>query len=220
MKNMSFDDLSLLLGVIEIRVVLYILVHGLWFPVLYCDIFTYYVSVVIHSLLRLIIMWNLFVLVLTWPRSMYYNCSILHLASCVGEVCWDLFHDEFIGYSPCFLFYGLDHYSYGPGSKERKKFHANALVATHVCFVMMFVSHVDITFSCMVSTHALRWVLWCTIFFLLWNMSSKHSLFVGDMWFVLMIIDDYSRSCAFVPRPYVLWLALLFKWPMLVLRFV
>jgi hypothetical protein len=28
MENMSFDDLSLLLGVIEIHVVLYILVHG------------------------------------------------------------------------------------------------------------------------------------------------------------------------------------------------
>jgi hypothetical protein len=34
MENMSFDDLGLLLGVIEIRVVLYILVHGLQFPVL------------------------------------------------------------------------------------------------------------------------------------------------------------------------------------------
>jgi hypothetical protein len=34
MENMSFDDLDLLLGVIEIRVVLHILVHGLQFPVL------------------------------------------------------------------------------------------------------------------------------------------------------------------------------------------
>jgi len=40
MQNMSFDDLGLLLGVIEIRVVLHILVLGLRFPVLYCDIFT------------------------------------------------------------------------------------------------------------------------------------------------------------------------------------
>jgi hypothetical protein len=40
MENMSFDDLSLLLGVIEIRVVLPMLVHGVRFPVLYCDIFT------------------------------------------------------------------------------------------------------------------------------------------------------------------------------------
>jgi hypothetical protein len=60
MENMSFDDLNILLGVIEIRVVLHILVHGLQFPVLQCDIFTYYVSVLIHSLLRLVIMWNLF----------------------------------------------------------------------------------------------------------------------------------------------------------------
>jgi hypothetical protein len=57
MEKMSFDDLDLLLRVIEIWVVLHILVHGL--------------------------------------------------------------HDEFISYSPCFLFYGLDHCSYGVGSKER-----------------------------------------------------------------------------------------------------
>jgi hypothetical protein len=31
-ENMSFDDLSLLLGVIEIQMVLHILVHGLRFP--------------------------------------------------------------------------------------------------------------------------------------------------------------------------------------------
>jgi hypothetical protein len=49
MENMSFDDLSLLLGVIEIRVVLHILVHGLRFPVLQCDISTYSVSVLIYS---------------------------------------------------------------------------------------------------------------------------------------------------------------------------
>jgi hypothetical protein len=86
MENMSFDDLDLLLGVIEIRLVLHILVHGLRFPVLFCDIFTYYVSIFIHSLLRLLIMWNL---IRCSPDhcSMYYNCSILHLASCVGEVC-------------------------------------------------------------------------------------------------------------------------------------
>jgi hypothetical protein len=60
MKNMSFDDLGLLLGVIEIWVVLHILVHGLRFLMLNCDIFMYYLSVLIHSLLRLIIMWNLF----------------------------------------------------------------------------------------------------------------------------------------------------------------
>jgi hypothetical protein len=53
MENMSFDDLSLLLGVIEIRVVLHMLVHGVRFPVLQCDIFTYSVSLLIHSILRL-----------------------------------------------------------------------------------------------------------------------------------------------------------------------
>jgi hypothetical protein len=34
MENMSFDDLGLLLGVIEIQVVLHILVHDLQFPML------------------------------------------------------------------------------------------------------------------------------------------------------------------------------------------
>jgi hypothetical protein len=49
MENMSFDDLDLLLGVIEIQMVLHILVHGLRFPVLRYDIFTYFMSIVIHS---------------------------------------------------------------------------------------------------------------------------------------------------------------------------
>jgi hypothetical protein len=40
MENMRFDDLSLLLVVIETLMVLHILVHGLRFPVLQCDIFT------------------------------------------------------------------------------------------------------------------------------------------------------------------------------------
>jgi hypothetical protein len=49
MENMSFDDLGLLLGVIEIQMVLHILIHGLRFPVLQCNIFTYSVSILIHS---------------------------------------------------------------------------------------------------------------------------------------------------------------------------
>jgi hypothetical protein len=55
-----------------------------------------------------------------------------------------------------FSFYGLDHCSYGLGSKERKRFHVNALVATHTCFIMVFISHVGMTFSWMVSTPAMR----------------------------------------------------------------
>jgi hypothetical protein len=50
MENMSFDDLGLLLRVIETRMVLHILIHVLRFPVLQCDIFTYSVSILIHSL--------------------------------------------------------------------------------------------------------------------------------------------------------------------------
>jgi hypothetical protein len=49
MKNMSFDDLDLFLGVIETLMVLHILVHGLRFHVLQYDIFTYSVSILIHS---------------------------------------------------------------------------------------------------------------------------------------------------------------------------
>jgi hypothetical protein len=50
MEDMSLDDLSLLFGVIETWMIFHILVHGLRFPVLKCDIFTYSVSLLIHSL--------------------------------------------------------------------------------------------------------------------------------------------------------------------------
>jgi hypothetical protein len=49
MENMSFHDIDLLLGVIEMQMVLHILIHGLLFPILQCDIFTYSVSILIHS---------------------------------------------------------------------------------------------------------------------------------------------------------------------------
>jgi hypothetical protein len=47
-------------------------------------------SILIHSLLCLLIVRSLFMCSLD-HCSMYYNCSILYLASCVGEVCLDLF---------------------------------------------------------------------------------------------------------------------------------
>jgi hypothetical protein len=49
MESMSFDDLGLLLGVIETQMVLHILIHELQFPILQCDIFTYSMSILIHS---------------------------------------------------------------------------------------------------------------------------------------------------------------------------
>jgi hypothetical protein len=82
MENMSFDDLGLLLGVIKIRMVLHILIHGLRFHVLQRDIFTYSVSILIPSLY--VYLKCEIALVLTWSRSMYYYCSILYLASCVA----------------------------------------------------------------------------------------------------------------------------------------
>jgi hypothetical protein len=60
------------------------------------------------------------------------------------------FRDEFIDYAPCFLFYGLDHFSYGRRPKGRKRFYVEALVATHVCSIMVIVSSIDMTFSWMV----------------------------------------------------------------------
>jgi hypothetical protein len=77
MENMSFDDLGLLLEVIEMQMVLHILVHGLRFSVLQCDIFTYSVSILIHSFYAYLK--YKIALVLTWSRSMYYNCFILYL---------------------------------------------------------------------------------------------------------------------------------------------
>jgi hypothetical protein len=50
MENMSYDDLGLLLRVIETRMVVHILVHGLRFPILQSAIFTYSGSILIHSL--------------------------------------------------------------------------------------------------------------------------------------------------------------------------
>jgi hypothetical protein len=82
----------------------------------------------------------------------------------------------------------------------------NALVMTHVCSVMEFISGVDVTFSYLVSTPILRWV----------DMVVHIFLVVDGEWALLVIVDDYSRSCGFCA----LWLDLLFEWHMLVFRFV
>jgi hypothetical protein len=105
MENMSFDDLNLLLGVIEIRVVLHILVHGLQFPVLQCDIFTYYMSILIHSLLRVLIMWNLFMCSLN-----LIACIIIAL-SCILLLVWVKFGEIYFMMSSLvilFVFSSMD----------------------------------------------------------------------------------------------------------------
>jgi hypothetical protein len=104
MENMSFGDLDLLLGVIEIQMVLHIFIHGLQFPVLYCDILTYSVSFLIHSILHLQVMYNMSSCSLD-HRSMLYNCSILRLVRV--KFAKISFCDEFIDYSTCFLFPAL-----------------------------------------------------------------------------------------------------------------
>jgi hypothetical protein len=63
----------------------------------------------------------------------------------------------------------------------------NTLVMTHVCSVMVFVSSVDVTFSWLVSTPVLRRVVVVVHIFLV----------VDGEWVLLVIVDDYSRSCGF-----------------------
>jgi hypothetical protein len=170
---MSFDDLGLLLRVIETQMVLHILVHGLRFPILQCDIFTYSVSILIYSLytyLKCEI-----ALVLTWSRSMYYNCSILYLASCAA---WFIRHLWSAPVRLYLLLVRLDLFA---------ALYHNALVTTYVCSIMVFISSVDVTFSWLVSTPILRWVAVVVHIFLV----------VDGEWVLLVIVDGYSRSCGF-----------------------
>jgi hypothetical protein len=63
----------------------------------------------------------------------------------------------------------------------------NVLITTHVYSIMVFVSNVDVTFSCLVSTPVLRSVAVVVHIFLI----------VDGEWFLLVIVDDYYRSCVF-----------------------
>jgi hypothetical protein len=98
-----------------------------------------------HTLsLYLLEMW--IALVLSWSRSMYYNCSILYLASCAAWFVLCLWSASVILYLRLVrlnLFTALCH---------------SALVATHVCSIIVFIFSVDVTFSWLVSTLILRWV--------------------------------------------------------------
>jgi hypothetical protein len=133
MENMSFDDLGLLLGVIETRVVLHILIHGLRFLVLRCDIFTYFMSILIHSpyayLKCELLLCSLDLIA----------CIIIALSCILLLVRLDLFTTCGVHWSDytCYLCH-------------------NALVTTHVCSVMVFISSVDVTFSWLISTPVLR----------------------------------------------------------------
>jgi hypothetical protein len=53
--------------------------------------------------------------------------------------------------------------------------------------IMVFISSIDVTFSWLVSTPVLRLVALVIHIFLI----------VDSEWVVLVIIDDYSRSCGF-----------------------
>jgi hypothetical protein len=63
----------------------------------------------------------------------------------------------------------------------------NALVTTHVCSIIVFVSSVDVTFSWLVSTSVLISVAVVVHIFLI----------VDGEWVLLVIIDDYSCYCVF-----------------------
>jgi hypothetical protein len=114
-------------------------------------------------------------LVLTWSRSMYYNCSILYLASCAAWFVRRLWSAPVILYLLLVrldLFAALCH---------------NALVTTHVCSVMVFVTSVVVTFSWLVSIPVLRWVAVVV-----------HILLVVDgQWVELVIRLDFKGSIVF-----------------------
>jgi hypothetical protein len=137
-------------------------------------------------------------LVLTWSCSMYYNCSILYLASCAAwfvHLLWSAPVRLYLLLVWLDLFAALCH---------------NALVMTHVCSIMVFISSIDVTFSWLVSTLFWDQLLWWSTFFLSWMVSGF------CLWSLIIIL----ALVAFVPMSYVFWLALLFEWPMLVLSFV
>jgi hypothetical protein len=75
---------------------------------------------------------------------MYCNCSILYLASCAAQFVrrlWSAPVRLYLLLVRLNLFAALCH---------------NALVTTHVCSIMVFVSSVDVTFSCLFLTPVLR----------------------------------------------------------------
>jgi len=59
------------------------------------------------------------------------------------------FNDEFIEYLPLMDFITIHMVLV---QKRKEVLCHNALVTTHVCFIMVFVPHIDMTFSWMVST--------------------------------------------------------------------
>jgi hypothetical protein len=151
--------------------VLHMLVHGIRFDVLWY--LHFYVSILIQSpyaYLKCEI-----ALVLTWSHSMYYDYSILYLASCAAwsvRRLWSAPVRLYLLLVWLDLFTALCH---------------NALVTTHICSIMVFISSVDVTFSWLISTPVLRWVVVVVHIFLV----------VDDEWVVLVIVEDYSRSCGF-----------------------
>jgi hypothetical protein len=159
-----------------------------------------------------------FVLMLTWPRSMYYNCSILLLVWAKFVEIYSMMRSLVI----LLVFSSMDliivHIVLV--QKRERGFmsmlwlwpmfalswcsfpcrHDLQLDGFYPCCEMSCCggSHFSCCGTCLVSHPC----LWATCGLCLWS---------------LMII---LALVAFVPRPYVHWLALLSKWSMLVLRFI
>jgi hypothetical protein len=163
--------LGLLLGVIEIQMVFICLIMA--FNSTYYDIFTFMWAFSYILSLCLLEMW--IALVLSWSHSMYHNRSNLYLAFCAAWFVRRLWSASIILY---LLLMRLDLFTILCHS---------ALVVTHVCSIMVFVSSVDVTFSWLVSTPVLRRVALVIHIFLV----------VDGEWVFRVIIDDYSRSCGF-----------------------
>jgi hypothetical protein len=143
------------------------------FDLTYCDIFTSLLAFSYTPSLCLLEMW--IALVLSWSRSMYYNCSILYLASCAAwfiHRLWSALVILYLLLVRLYLSTTLCH---------------SALVTIHVCSVMVFISSVDVTISWLVSTPVLRWVAVVVHIFLV----------VDGERVLLVIIDDYSCACGF-----------------------
>ena len=75
MENLSLEDLGLLLDVIEMWMVLHINVYNLEEQVLQCDIFTYFVSFLIHSCLHMWLMCSLYYCGLDYIFHILYDAS-------------------------------------------------------------------------------------------------------------------------------------------------
>jgi hypothetical protein len=167
MENMNFDDLGLLLEVIEIRMVLHILdsPYPLWHLHLLCE----------HSHTLSLLAWNVKLLLYSLDLI---ACIIIALSCILLLVRLDLFAACGVHWSDysCFLC---------------------GLICSPLCVTMLWLwpmlfrhgvhFQYRCEFSWLVFTPVLRWIALMIHIFLV----------VDGEWVVLVIVDDFSRSCGF-----------------------